>query len=126
MQRALDADLERLASSNDDDMISITVRSDTDTKRICVAPAQPVHEAIAEEFGVAQQQVHRVFFGETDVLEGESFEDHGVEVSVTNSAPVCRVYLARHSSSHLDRCVCCGAPRTERGSARASKRRRRV
>ena len=87
MQRALNADLERVASSKDGDMISITVYSDMEANRLTVDPAQSVHEAIAEAFGCqSQQQVQRVLFGDTDVLEGESFEDHGVEVGgVTRS-----------------------------------------
>ena len=36
-------------------------------------------EAIAKAFGCERlQQVHRVLFGDIDVLEGESFEDHGI------------------------------------------------
>ena len=63
-------------------MISITVCFDEEQdKRLAVDPAQPVHAAIAEGFGCERQhQVQRVLFGDTDVLEGESFEDHGIEV----------------------------------------------
>ena len=69
-------------------MIEVTVQSDSDAgaKRLTVDPAQSVHEAIAEAFGCkSQQQVQRVLFGDTDVLEGESFEDHGVEVGLPHS-----------------------------------------
>ena len=45
-----------------------------------------------------QQQVQRVLFGDTDVLEGESFEDHGVEVAVD---PV------RRAAAHLWICAMC-------------------
>jgi hypothetical protein len=77
----LDADFDRVASSKVGDMISITVDSDMEAKRLTVDPAQSVHETIAAAFGCqSQQQVQRVLFGDTDVLEGESFEDHGVEV----------------------------------------------
>ena len=64
-------------------MISVKVRSDGDeAKLLTVDPAQSVHEAIAAAFGCeSQQHVQRVLFGDTDVLEGESFEDHGVGVS---------------------------------------------
>jgi len=75
MQGALDANLDRVASSKDVDMISITVFSDTEAKRLTVDPTRPVHEAIA--------MCSVCCFGDTDVLEGESFEDHGVEVGVT-------------------------------------------
>ena len=74
---ALDADIERVASSQN---ISISIWSDTDTKRLSVDPAQPVHEAIAEAFGVNKTYIQRIVFGDIDVVEGESFVDHGVEV----------------------------------------------
>jgi hypothetical protein len=84
----LDADLALVASFHNMAVIEVTVQSDSDAgaKRLTVDPAQSVHEAIAEAFGCkSQQQVQRVLFGDTDVLEGESFEDHGVEVGVTHS-----------------------------------------
>jgi len=51
------------------------------------AHRQCVQKEIASAFGCkSQQQVQRVLFGGTDVLEGESFEDHGVDVGgVTRS-----------------------------------------
>ena len=86
----LDGNIERVAAAMPAQaMIEVTVQSDSDAgaKRLTVDQAQSVHEAIAEAFGCkSQQQVQRVLFGDTDVLEGESFEDHGVEVGgVTRS-----------------------------------------
>jgi hypothetical protein len=47
---------------------------DAGAKRLTVDSAQSVHEAIAEAFECqSQQQVQRVMFGDTNVLEGESF-----------------------------------------------------
>jgi len=68
--------LDRVASSETDDvMISITVRCHTEGKWLTVDPAQGVHEVIAESFGCqTQKEVQRVLSGDTDVLEGESFE----------------------------------------------------
>ena len=84
MQNALDADLDRVASSKVGDMISITVYSDMEAKRLTVDPAQCVHEVIAAAFGCERrQQVQQVLFGDTDMLKGESFEDHGIEVSMS-------------------------------------------
>jgi len=101
MQNALDADLDRVASSKVGDMISITVYSDMEAKRLTVDPAQSVHEAIAAAFECqSQQQVQRVLFGDVDVLEGESFEDHGVEVGgVTHSHRELQVPSVRLSCS---------------------------
>jgi len=59
-------------------MIQVTVQSDEETKRLTVDPPRPVHEAIAEAFGTSARQV--LLFGDMDVLEGESFDDHGIEV----------------------------------------------
>ena len=85
----LDGDIDRVAAAMPAQaMIEVTVQSDNDAeaKRLTVDPAQSVHEAIAEAFGCkSQKSVQRVLFGDIDVLEGESFEDHGVEVSVTHS-----------------------------------------
>jgi len=59
--------------------------SETDGDQLCrikrspSIQAQRVHEVIAEAFGCERQQVKRVLFGDRDVLEGESFEDHGIE-----------------------------------------------
>jgi len=62
-------------------MINVTVYSDTEeAKRLTVCPGQSVHLAIAEAFACESQQVHRVLFGDTDVNDGESFEDYGIEV----------------------------------------------
>jgi hypothetical protein len=47
MQTALDADLDRVVSSKDEDMISITCHSDTEAKRLTIDPARPAYEAIA-------------------------------------------------------------------------------
>jgi DNA polymerase I-like protein with 3'-5' exonuclease and polymerase domains len=81
----LDGDIERVAAAMPAQaMIEVTVQSDSDAgaKQLTVDSAQSVHEAISEAFGCkSQQQVQRVLFGDTDVLKGESFEDHGVEVS---------------------------------------------
>jgi hypothetical protein len=85
-------------------MISVKVRSDGDeAKLLTVDPAQSVHEAIAAAFGCeSQQQVQRVLFGDTDVLKGESFEDHGVEVGgVTHEQ-----CSARCLSVLLPNCAC--------------------
>jgi len=116
--------MERLASSKDGDLISITVFSDTDEhKRLTVATGRCVHEVIAEAFGYErQQEVQRVLFGDTDVLEGESFEDHGIEVAgvaalVTANAAVSN----KLTSGSAVRVV-----RTGRGSAQASRRGRRA
>ena len=71
------------ADQENESMIYITVCSDTDeTKRLTVNRAQCVHRAVAVAFGCErQEQVQRVLFGDdTDVFEGESFEDHGIEV----------------------------------------------
>ena len=86
-------------------MISIIVCSDEEQdKRLTVHPAQPVHAAIVEGFGCERkQQVQRVLFGDTDVLEGESFEDHGIEVWRYLLPPV---YLARRSQQ-LTAGYCC-------------------
>ena len=66
----------------DGDMISVTVTDHDEEKRFTVDPGQAIHEAIAEAFGCErQEQVQRVLFGDMDVLKGESFEDHGIEVS---------------------------------------------
>ena len=70
-----------MASSQDGE-ISITVSDTEEVKRLTVDPAQRVHEVIAEAFGCQSQQVQRVLFGDMDVLEGESFEDHGIEVTL--------------------------------------------
>jgi len=68
-------------------MIAVTVSAaypDTDdtneTKQLTVDPAQLVHEAIAEAFGKGKRQ--HVCFGDADVLENDSFVDHGIEVAV--------------------------------------------
>jgi hypothetical protein len=67
-------------------MISVNVSSsdtDDEDKRITVDLAQCVHVTIAEAFRWEKWQiVQRVMFGDIDVLEGESFEDHGIEVGV--------------------------------------------
>ena len=71
-------------------MIEVTVQSDSDAeaKRLTVDLAQSVHEAIAEVFGCkSQKQVQRVLFGDVDVLEGESFEDHDAEVGGDSAVP---------------------------------------
>ena len=82
MQNALDADIDRAASIVDGDMICVTVTDHDEEKRLTVDPGQAVHDAIAEAFGCErQEQVQRVLFGDMDVLNGESFEDHGIEVS---------------------------------------------
>jgi len=71
--------------------------------------------AIAEAFGCEKWQiVQRVMFGDIDVLEGESFEDHGIEQCFFwgKAARVCL------SDSVARVCVCvCLATRTGRGSA---------
>jgi len=62
--------------------IMVIIFSNMDvTKRIIVDPGQAVHVAVAEAFGCERQdQVQRVLMGDMDVLEGESFEDYGIEV----------------------------------------------
>jgi len=120
MQTALDADLDRVASSKDGNMINITVYSDAGTKRLTVDPARPVYEAIAEVFGCdLQQQVQCGLFGDMDVLEGESFEDHGVEVGGVDHcckhAPVCS--SVQQLTSGSAQFVCCVPHLPGRGEA---------
>ena len=89
--------------------IEINLQSDSDAgdKRLTVDPGQAVHEAIAEAFGCErQEQVKQVLFGDVDVLKGESFEDHGIEVggvtlvfSSNSALPTC---MLTRSSSPLD------------------------
>ena len=105
MQNALDADVDRAASIVDGDMICVTVTDHDEEKRLTVDPGQAVHDAIAEAFGCErQEQVQRVLFGDMDVLEGESFEQHGIEVAVTR-CPALLPCLVVHSSSPLDLCM---------------------
>ena len=123
-----DGDIERVAAAMPAQaMIEVTVQSDSDAgaKRLTVDQAQSVHEAIAEAFGCkSQQQVQRVLFGDTDVLEGESFEDHGVEVGLTHSLRTVQCLLSFCLAPQ--RRVCLATARTGRGSAQASRRERRV
>jgi hypothetical protein len=85
MQNALDADIDRAASIVNGDMISVTVTDHDEKKRLTVDPGQAIHDAIAEAFGCErQEQVQRVLFGDMNVLEGESFEQHGIEVGVAH------------------------------------------
>ena len=72
-------------------MIAVTVCCDDgEDRRLTVDPGQPIHVAIAEAFGCElQKQAHRVLFGDTDVFEGESFEDYGIEVSGRTRRTVC-------------------------------------
>ena len=91
------------------DTIEVNVLSDGDAggKRLTVDPGQAIHEAIAEAFGCErQEQVQRVLFGDIDVLKGESFEEHGIEVggvtlvfSSSSALPTC---MLTRSSSPLD------------------------
>jgi len=84
MQNALDADLDMAASIFNDNMIGVTVINHDEEKRLTADPGQAVHNAIAEAFGCERQdQVQRVLFGDMDVLGGESFDEHGIEVAVT-------------------------------------------
>lgn len=103
----LDGDIDRVAAAMPAQaMIEVTVQSDNDAeaKRLTVDLARGVHEAIAEAFGCkSQQQVQRVLFGDTDVLEGESFEDHGVEVSGVTHGEQCS---ARCLSALLPNSAC--------------------
>jgi hypothetical protein len=101
-------------------MISVNMSSsdtDDEDKRLTVNPTKCVHEAIAEAFGCENSKwriVQRVLFGDIDVLEGESFEDHGIEWALAeNSAVVClSVGLcffwgkAAHNPSLIRPCVC--------------------
>ena len=85
--------------------IEVNVQSDGDAggKRLTVDPGQAVHEAIAEAFGCERpEQVKRVLFGDMDVLKGESFEEHGIEVGgvtlvfSSSSLPHVRSHAAAH------------------------------
>ena len=97
-------------------MIAVTVCCDDgEDRRLTVDPGQPIHVAIAEAFGCElQKQAHRVLFGDTDVFEGESFEDYGIEVSGRHDEQQCllSICLVPHSNA----CVCL-ATRMVRGSA---------
>ena len=122
-------DIERVAAAMPAQaMIEVTVQSDSDAgaKRLTVDQSQSVHEAIAEAFGCkSQQQVQRVLFGDSDVLKGESFEDHGVEVSgVTHSRRTVQCLLSFCLAPQQR--MCFATARTGRGSAQASRRGRRV
>ena len=89
--------------------------SDTDDedKRLTVDLTQCVHVAIAEAFGCEKWQiVQRVMFGDIDVLEGETFEDHGIEVAFAENTcarlPVpgrLRVHLLSDSAMPVWLCV---------------------
>jgi hypothetical protein len=72
-------------------MISVNVSSsdtDDEDKRLTVDLTQCVHVAIAEAFGCEKWQiVQRVMFGDIDVLEGETFEDHGLTCVLQLQAP---------------------------------------
>ena len=129
MQNALDADIDRAASIVDGDMICVTVINHDEEKRLTVDPGQAVHDAIAEAFGCErQEQVQRVLFGDMDVLKGESFEQHGIEVAVTR-CPALLPCLIVYSSSPLDLCmlrVFWPTARMGRGSVQASGRGKRV
>ena len=59
-----------------------------------------------------RRTVQRVLFGETDVLDGESFEDHGIEVVIYSEQclrlPVCLVlHTIDGSSPHMRMRVVC-------------------
>jgi len=80
-------------------MISITVTDHDEEKRLTVDPGQAIHDTIADAFGCERrEQVQRVLFGDMDVLEGESFEKHGIEVGVTHCSALlpCLVFTAAH------------------------------
>ena len=103
--------------------ISLFPPTMTRTSGLTVAPGRCVHEVIAEAFGYErQQEVQRVLFGDTDVLEGESFEDHGIEV-----AGVAALLTANATvSNKLTSGSAVRVVRTGRGSAQASRRGRRA
>jgi len=93
---------DQLVSQVKNDMISITVNSDMEAKRLTVDPAQCVHEVIAAAFGCERrQQVQQVLFGDTDMLTGESFEDHGIEVSMSVSRTPMLLPAVLTATTHL-------------------------
>jgi len=66
-------------------MIGITVMCNADMEeaiQLTVDPAQRVHEVVAEAFQCESELIQQVLLGEMDVLDGESFEDHGIEVNL--------------------------------------------
>jgi len=100
-------------------MIDVTVYANNETLRLTVEPVQLVHAAIAEAFGCSDGQVERVLFGEADVLDDQSFEDHGIEVALRTPPALClRSTAVLHSQRRpgsLSFCV--SVARTGRGSA---------
>ena len=107
-----------VSSSRPVNMINITAYF---TKRITVDPGQAVHVAVTEAFGCQRrQQVQRVLFGDMDVLDGERFEDHGIEVGgVTLLCERCRrlSWCSQQLTSGSVRFACVLATRMGRGSA---------
>jgi len=65
---------------------------------------QLVHEVIAEAFECHRQTVQRVLFGDTDVLEGESWEDHGIEVRGSASIKTRKASVAEVVVGQPNRC----------------------
>ena len=85
-------------------------------KRLTVDPAQRVHKAIAAAFGT-KRHPQRVLFGDNDVLEGESFEDHGIEVNGASAEACVSFGRAPHSNA-----VCQDGARLSASTRKASVR----
>ena len=85
MEAALSRDVERVSSLTS---FTITVITDAETRAISARPTDAVHDALAAEFGRPVAHIEEVLLGDDAVQPGESFEQFGIEVTVTVLLPV--------------------------------------
>ena len=83
MERALSADLERVASSTSvlsaaAAFFHVTVTTETDVKELAVRPSEVIFDAIATGLGCHVSQIDEITLGDEGIQNGESFEDHGI------------------------------------------------
>ena len=92
MQAALDRDVERVSSLQ---AIIVTVHTDVETRTISCRPSDAVHDSVAAAFGRPVEHIEETLLGDDAVQPGESFEQWGIEASLSRRAVACRPTLTR-------------------------------
>ena len=77
--------------------LTVTASTDVEAKAISALPTDPVLDALAATFGRPVGHIEEALFGDDAVQPGESFEELGIEVTVT---PCC--CLSPSPSPHTD------------------------
>ena len=92
MEAVLDRDVERVSSLTS---FTITVATGAETKNVCAGPTDNIHDALAAAFGRPVEHIEETLLGDDAVQPGESFEQWGIEASLSRRAVACRPTLTR-------------------------------